>query len=73
MEKCVLAPSLGLRPVVELQNLHGDVLALAQGKKVDKVRQRLRIKGTDAPGEHDVFKTPPVFGAEGNACQIQHI
>ena len=73
MEKSILAPPLGLCPVVELQNLHGDVLTLAQGKKVDKVRQRLRVEGTDASGEHDVFQSLPVFGAKGDACQIQHI
>ena len=73
MEKGVLAPSFSLCPVVELQNLHGDVLALAQGKKVDKVCQRLRIKCADASGEHDIFQSLPVFGAKGDARQVQHI
>ena len=73
MEKSILAPSPGLCPVVELQNLHGDVLTLAQGKKVDKVRQRLRVEGTNASGKHNVFQSLPVFGAKGDACQIQHI
>ena len=73
MEEGILAPALGLCPVVELQDLHGDVLALAQREKVDKIRQRLRVEGTDAPGEHDVFQPIPVFGAEGDARKVQHI
>ena len=73
MEEGILAPSLGLCPVVELQDLHGDVLALAQREKVDKIRQRLRVEGADTPGEHDVFQPRPVFGAEGNPGKVQHI
>ena len=73
VQEGILAPPLGLCPVVKLQNLHGDVLALAQREKVDKVRQRLRVEGADASGEHDVFQSLPVFGAKGDARQVQHI
>ena len=72
-KKLLFAPTLGLGLVVEGHDFHGAVLPFSQGEKVHKICQRLRVKGTHAPGKDDVFKFLPLCRVKGNPGQAQHI
>ena len=53
--------------------LYGNILSLAQGEKIYKIRQRLRIEGANASGKDHILEALPVLPVEGNAREPQHI
>ena len=65
-EESVLVPVLRLGPVIQGHNLHGAVLPFPQRKEIDKLRQRLRVKGAHAAGKDDVLKPNTVLCMERN-------
>ena len=72
-QELILAPALGFGFVVERNDLHGNILTLAQGEEIDKLRQRFRIVGADTAGKDDVFQIMAVCALQRHTCQIQHI
>ena len=72
-QELVLGPVLGLGLVIEGNDLHGTLLALAQGEEIEEIRQGLGVEGADTAGEDDILQALPVLGMEGNARQTQHV
>ena len=72
-EEFLLAPSGILRFLIKGNDFHSDVFSLADGEKVDEIRQGLRVEGTNATGKNHVFQTVTIFGMQGDTSQIQHI
>ena len=68
-----LAPALFFGLLIEGHDFHRNLLTLAQGEEVDKVRQGLRIVGTDATGEDHMLQPGPLAAVQGNPGQVQHI
>ena len=72
-EKIGLAPALAAGAAVELHQLHGDVLALAQADQIDEVGQGLGVVHGGAAGDDQRGQAGAVRGVEGNVGQVQHI
>ncbi len=58
---------------MELHQLHGDVLALAQADKVDEVGQGLGIVHGGTAGNDQRGQSGTVRGVEGNVGQVEHV
>ena len=58
---------------VEIHDLTVDLLPFAEGKQVEKVRDRLRVAGAGAAAHHDGSKTLAVRRAHRQTGKIQHI
>ena len=72
-KQLLLAPPLPPGGAVQLHQLHGQILALAQTDKVDKVRHRLGIVHGGAAGDDQRRKAGALRRVEGDAGQIQHV
>ena len=72
-EKIGLAPALAAGAAVELHQLHGDVLALAQADQIDEVGQGLGIVHGGTAGDDQRGQAGAVRGVEGDVGQVQHI
>ena len=72
-EKIGLAPALAAGAAVELHQLHGDVLALAQADQIDEVGQGLGVVHGGAAGDDQRGQAGAVRGVEGDVGQVQHI
>ena len=72
-EEVRLAPPLAAGAAVQLDQLHGHVLALAQAHKVDEVGQRLGVVHGGAAGNDQRRQAGTVSGVEGDMRQIQHV
>ena len=72
-EEVRLAPPLAAGAAVQLDQLHGHVLALAQAHKVDEVGQRLGVVHGGAAGNDQRRQAGTVGGVEGDVRQIQHV
>ena len=72
-QELLLAPALSAGGAVQLHQLHGDVLPLAQADQVDEIRQRLGVVHGGAAGDHQRRQARAVRRVQGNAGQIQHI
>ena len=68
-----LALAVVTAPAVKLQQLRHDLLALADGDKVEEVRHRLRIVDAGAAGDDQRLQACPLGGAKGHPGQVQHI
>ena len=72
-KQLLLAPPLPPGGAVQLHQLHGQILALAQTDKVDEVRHRLGVVHGGAAGDDQRRKAGALCGVKGDARQIQHI
>ena len=72
-KKRLLGPALPPGPAVQLHQLHGDVLPLAQAYQVDEVGDGLGVVHGGAPGDDQGGQGRAVGAVNGNVCQVQHI
>ena len=72
-EEFRLAPALTPRLAVQLHQLHGDVLALAQAHQVDEVGDGLGVVHSGAAGDHQRGQAVTLGAAQGDLRQIQHV
>ena len=72
-EQLLLAPPLSAGGAIQLHQLHGQILALAQTDEVDEVGQRLGVVHGGAAGDDQRRKAGSLRGVKGDAGQIQHI
>ena len=72
-EHPVLGPALALGPAVQLDQLHGDVLALAEGDDVHEGGQRLGIVGAGPADDDERGERRPVRAVDGQARQVEQV
>ena len=72
-KKRLLGPALPPGPAVQLHQLHGDVLPLAQAHQVDEVGDGLGVVHGGAPGDDQRGQGRALRAVNGNVCQVQHI
>ena len=72
-QKFRLCPALALCRAVEGENFGRHLLALADGEKVDKIRQRLGVHRAHAAREHKVVQSLALRCQLWHARQLQHI
>ncbi len=72
-QEFVLAPSLALCLTIQVGKLQHNLLAVTDLKGVDKRCERLRIVRARTAADDEVFQTPALGGAHGNAAQLEHI
>ena len=58
---------------VACENLRRDVLALANGEKINEISKRLRIDRADAARKHHVLQPMPILRQERHMRKLQHV
>ena len=72
-EKFRLVPALAARLAVQLHQLHGDVLTLAQAYQINEIGDRLGVVHGGAAGDHQRGQAVTLGATQGDLRQIQHV
>ena len=73
MQKFLLCQALFFCRAITFDDLRRAVFSFSDGKKINKIRQRLRIDRAYAARKYNVFQSIAVFGQQRNLRQFQHV
>ena len=72
-KELLFCPIFSLCTIVQSHDLHGALFTLTQREKVNIIRQRLGIIGTNTTGKNNIMQAMTIFGMQRHARKVQHV